>query len=382
MRARCRLNAILLVILIAATPRARALLTFNDGKDQVFVNATYTFGYDTNVFTRQLKTGSSTQNFTFGTTYTRHAGIISVNAALGWNFGTFGQISSQNFADPSYALTFTKGTGRTTGSLNIGAQKTDQPDPVANNRAVAWDYSTGLNLRYPVNDRYYLTNGASYSSMLYTNKALFTDLGSFSDGFGVNYIYDPKLDLNANYRLGLSSTTDTNDTDHSLTVGASGSILPKLTGSFGVGYENRHSTSTGTSAESVPAADYGSMTANAALSWRYSRQFSFAGVVDKEFGTSSTDINLNTTSISLNTDMNLIRRLRTSAQICYVGTEFLGIKGAGRRDTLWQFVFNLGTAITTHVRANLAYAYMINYSNVGSASFTRQTLSLTLSADY
>jgi hypothetical protein len=376
MRRPCRLSAILLVTLAAAIPRARALLTFNDGKDQVFVHATYTFGFDSNVFTRQVKQGSGTQDFTFGTTYTRHAGVIGVNAALEWNFGNFTQVSYQNFVDPTYSLSFTKGTGRTTGSLSLGAQKTNQPDPNANNRAVAWDYNTALNLRYPVNDRYYLTNGASYSSMTYANRALFSNLGTFTDGTNINYIYDPKLDLNAGYTLGVSRTPDTEDHDHSLTVGASGSILPKLTGSLSGGYTYRRSVYAG------EESNYGSATANAALSWRYSRQLSFAGVVDKSFGTSSTDVNLDTTTISLNTDVNLVRRLRTSFMVSYTGTDFLGVKGAGRADTLWQFVVNLGTAVTTHLRANLAYAYMINYSNVGSAEFTRQTLSLTLSADY
>ena len=35
-----------------------ALLTFNDGKDQVFVTASYTFGFDSNVFTQQVARSS------------------------------------------------------------------------------------------------------------------------------------------------------------------------------------------------------------------------------------------------------------------------------------------------------------------------------------
>ncbi len=121
------------------------------------MNANYTFGYDSNVFTQNVARGSSTENWTFGTSYTRRAGLIAVSAAVNWNFGDFGQFASQNFVDPSYTLSFTKGTGRTTGSLTFTAQRTDQPDPDANDRAIAWNYNVGLNLRYPVNDRYYFT---------------------------------------------------------------------------------------------------------------------------------------------------------------------------------------------------------------------------------
>ena len=376
MRVRCRLTLSLLIVLSATCPRALALLTFNDGKDLVFVNATYTFGFDSNIFTRAVATSSATQNFTFGATYSRKAGLIGVNAGLGWNFGDFSQVKGQNFADPSYSLTFTKGTGRTTGSLSFSAQKTDVPDPNANNRAVAWDYSSALSLRYPVNDRYYVTNSTSYASTLYTNRALFTDLGSLSDGIDLNYVFDSKLDFSGGYTFGLSKTTDTTDYDHSFTVGASGSLLPKLTGSFDIGYEERLSDYL----DSTQA--YGSITAGGSLSWRYSRELSFSSAISRGFSTSSTDVNINTTNVALTTDVNAIRRLRTNFVVSYTETAFLGVLGAGRRDTLWEFVANLGTAITTHVRANLAYAYMINYSNLGSAEFTRQTLSLTLSADY
>jgi hypothetical protein len=320
--------------------------------------------------------GSSTQNYSFGTSYARKAGLIGVAASLDWNFGTFGQFSSQNFMDPSYSLTLTKGTGRTTGSLAFSADKTNVPDPDANNRAVAWNYGVGLSLRYPVNDRYYFTNSTNYSNVLYTNHALFTNLGSITDGLNLNYVYDSKLDFSGGYIFGFSQTNNTTNYDHSVTVGASGSLLPKLTGSLSVGYTDRDSIL------DRQSSNYGSATGSAALGWAYSHLLSFSGSVDKAFSTSSTDVNLDTTSVSLNTDVNAIRRLKTSFLVSYTGTDFLGLAGAGRRDTLWQFVAHLGTAVTTHVRADLAYAYMVNYSNSAGAAFTSQSLSLTLSADY
>ncbi len=376
MRQPCLLCASLLVLMVAAAPRAMALLTFNDGTDQVFVGATYTFGYDSNVFAQKNARGSSTQNYTLGANYTRRAGLISVTAGLNWEFGSFGSFSAQNFADPGYTVTFTKGTGRTTGALAFSAQKTDQPDPDSNSRAIAWNYSSSLNLRYPVNERYYFTNTTSYGDTLYLNKVLYANLGSISDGLNLNYVYDSKLDFSGGYNFGFSHTTTTSNYDHSLTVGASGSLLPKVTGSVSGGFEERHSIDSGLTS------NYGSFTANGALAWRYSHLLSFAGSVNKGFSTSSTDVSLDTTGVSLNTDVNAIRRLRTGFVISCTKTDFLGIQGAGRRDTLWQFIANVGTAITTHIRANLAYAHTINYSNFSGAEFTGNSISLTLSADY
>ena len=376
MRVRCRLYASLAILCIAATPRTRALLTFNQGKDQVFVNATYTFGFDTNVFTQQVARSSVTQSAMFGLSYARKAGFISVNAAVGWNIGQFSQFKSQNFVDPSYSLSFTKGHGRTTGSLSLSAQRENVPDPDANNRSVSWNYSSILNLRYPVNERYFFTDAISYTSAIYTNPVLFTNLVTEGNALDLNYVYDSKLDFSTGYTLTRSLTPDTTDYDHSLNLGANGSILPKLTGSLGIGYGYRDSLAAG------QRANYGTVTADGSLNWRFSHLISFSSTVNKGFTTTSTDISTNTTSVSLNSDLSLIHSLRTALGIDYTETAFLGVRGLGRADTLWQFTANLGTAINTHISTNLAYAYMVNYSNTAGASFVRQSLSLNLRADY
>ena len=57
------------------------------------------------------------------------------------------------------------------------------------------------------------------------------------------------------------------------------------------------------------------------------------------------------------------KRFRTEMAVTYVPTDFLGRAGKGRRDRLWEFQPNLGTALTTHIRCNLGYGYLINYSN-------------------
>ena len=43
---------------------------------------------------------------------------------------------------------------------------------------------------------------------------------------------------------------------------------------------------------------------------------------------------------------------------------------------------DIGTALTTHLRVNLNYTWMENYSNLSSGRFVRETLTLTLIATY
>ena len=49
---------------------------------------------------------------------------------------------------------------------------------------------------------------------------------------------------------------------------------------------------------------------------------------------------------------------------------------------LLQLTADLGTAITTHLRVNLNYTYLENYSNLSSGKFIRETITLTLIATY
>ncbi len=358
---------------------ARALLTFNDGKDQIFTSATYSWGYDTNVFANTATRGSVTQAFSWGANYTRKAGVIGVNASIGMNAGQFVGIPGQDYDDPNITLSFNKGVGRTTGNLMIQAQKVNSPDPIANNRQVGWEYTAALNLRYPIIERFYITNVTTVGGSSYANRALFANQQSYSDGIDVNFVYDSKLDLRAGYGFALEKTHDTTAIHHAFDVGANGTIAPQLSGSLITGFvidQTSYSSGKG------KAETFTGLTATANLNWRFSRSLSFTGTAAKDFGISSTDVTTDSTTLGLTSETTLFKRFRTSVGVTYVGTSFLGRNGGGRRDTLWELVANVGTALTTHLRANLAYAYMVNYSNFSTARFIRETITLSVTATY
>ncbi len=340
------------------------------------MDATYIFGFDSNVFTRKAATSSATQSETLEVKFDRRAGVISVNGAVDWSFGQFSRVHGQDFANPGYSLSFEKGIGRTTGSLNLSAHKSTSPDPDANTRPVSWTYGSGLHLEYLVNDRYYVTNTLSASGVLYNNQAVFSNLDTVSDGLAMNYRYDSKLDLNAGYQFRRSSTPDTQNLDNSLTVGASGSITSKISGNLSVGAERRNTSVSGQKDH------FSNVTASAALNWRLPRGFSVAGSLLRDYSTTSTDISTETTSAGLSGDFPTIMRLKTSADANYSETQFLGLLGDGRRDTLWQFDGSVGFALNHHLNFSLSYFYQINTSNRSNAVFVRHGFSLTIRADY
>lgn len=363
---------------LACVPRADALFNFNEGTDQIFVNASYSIGFDSNVFTRKVGEHSYSQTLSVGANYTRQAGLITIAAGAGLSAGGYTSIRGQDFTDPSFSLAFRKRYGRTTGTLAFAAAHVSQPDPDAGQRTKSWSISSALDLRYPVNDRYYFSNSFRTGFRFYSDRGRFSDLNSYTDAIGLNYVYTSKLDLSANYAITVSDTSKgTKAYDQSLMLGASGGILPKLSGSVRAGIIRRDSDSTVGGRE-----HFYSFASGTSVKWNYSRKLSFTGDVSDDFSTTSTDISVNRLSGGLHTTLAISSRYIPAVGATYTISRFLGKAGAGRRDDMLQFDASVGAAFTTHIRANLSYVYMINWSTLADADFERHGLTLTLIATY
>ena len=253
----------------------------------------------------------------------------------------------------------------------------NSPDPIANNRAIGWDYTSTLNLRYPVDQRFFLTDVVGAGGSSYQNTALFSNQRTFSEGVDVNIVYDSKLTLFGAYDFTLAKTHDTNSYGNSYNLGASGTILPKVHGSISLGYSLDQNTYT-----HQPSEEFTGIDAAGNLVWQFSRAISFTGTATKDFAIASTDVTTDTTDLGIAGSTVVAKRFQTQLGVTRVTTDFLGRAGLGRKDTLWEFVANLGTPLTTHININLAYAYELNYSNFSNSSFVRETITLDLTAKY
>jgi hypothetical protein len=375
---RRRLVTGLTLLWMFAAPPADALFNLNQGKDLIFVNATYSIGFDSNVFTRQAGQGSFTQSASASVDYSRQAGLLAVTANASIAVGSFASVRSQDFTDPALSVSLRKRYGRTTGGLSLSARHESLPDPDAGQRTKGWNYTSTLNLHYPVTERYYLSDTFAYSGKFYTDKAQFSDLATYSDSIFLNYIYTSKLDLNTGYSLRISDTSrQTKAYDHSFTFGASGGLLPKLSGSVSFGFEQRKNNSVTGGQETFNA-----FTSATNLKWLFSRKLSFSGDISEDFSTSATDIPMNRLTLGLHMTTSLTTKLIGNLGVTCSSTDFLGVVGDGRHDNLLMFDASVGMAITTHIRTSLAYAYMVNMSNRSVYDFHRQTLTLTITATY
>ena len=360
---------------VLATPRARALVTLEDGLDQFFVNGSYGIAYDSNVFANSTRGGSWTRSGSFGIEFVRRAGWIGVNGSMNWSLTDFVNYPAQNFLDPAMSLEFTKQTGRTTGSLVISAQRTDRADVDVNTRDTSWNYNVGLNFRYPVIERYSLAGGLTYSDVEYTDQKLFTNLATYAASLDLYYILSDARDLFGGYRYRYSqSANHTFDTDHGVHLGISGRIVPKINGSISVGYDLRTPHGDGTG-------QFASYTASGSATWNYNRKLSITGDISKDFALTATDTTTDATTADLALQYAMNAKVSFSAGLGGGETQFLSkIGGTQRKD--WSFNANMGVNYTynQHLTASLNYGYYRNWSTIDFATFPREQLNLNVSS--
>ncbi len=230
----------LMALTLLCSP-ARALVSFNDGTDHLYITGTGSASYDSNIFAHAGGDGDYIYSAGFLLEYARRAGWISVDASVGVNASRFGSNTTQDFNDPSFTAEFTKTGGRTTGSLKLLADKESEADALAGTRTQSWNYSADLKFKYPVIERYSFSGDFAYSDRVYDQPTILTDLKTYTAGTDLLYALTADRDFVAGYQYRYSETSATAAfDDQSVTAGVSGHIFSKLSGSLRAGYEIRN----------------------------------------------------------------------------------------------------------------------------------------------
>jgi hypothetical protein len=368
----------MMVAAAVMVPRAVGFLELNEGRDKVTITASYGIAYDSNLFAHAGSEGDYNQSLTLATNYNRRAGLISVNASASVTSARFAKFSEQDFTNPSLSLEFDKSKGRLTGALSLSVQRESRSDAAANLFADSWHYASTLRLRYPVNDRYYITSLSDFSFRDYQQNNPLFDISSYAEAVDVYYVYTSKLDLQGGYRIRFGTARGgTNTQDSAVTFGATGGILPKLNGSLRLGYQSRTETGTG-------GGHYGSLTSNLSLAWPLTKRTTFNFQASKDFMTAATDVSVDSTAAGLSASIKPNARLKFVFTVGggYSDSRYLGSKGAGRKDQALVFNVNLSVPIKTHFSASISYEYSNNDSNVAYSVYGRHTASFNLSAHY
>ncbi len=367
----------LAAVLLAATP-GHALLRFNESHDQVYVTGSVAMGWNSNLFSNQVANADSTYNASLLIEYQRKAGYIGVNAGLGWDFGRFQKFTSENFANPHASLEFTKDTGRTHYSLLLKAARQSSADTAANVRTESLTYGADLNWNYPdfITQRYKLSGSFGWSQLNYQSNTALTNLATYTGSLDLIYLYNDERNLFGGYRVRLSDTSsNTRDVDHNFSLGVSGRVFPKTTGSLRLGYQIRQSGVAG----GAPTIFTG-ISAAAILSYAASKRTTFSGQLSKDFSTTSTDISTDSLTANLNVNYAYNAKFSVFANLGGGINKFLGLAGGGRCDYDLTWGAGLNWTYNDHFKASLAYDWFRNWSNLARADFVRSTVNLTLTS--
>lgn len=373
-----------------AAHNARALLRFDDSRNQVYVTAYAGASWDSNIYANPkgdnadlLISGGA------GMEYSRKAGLIGVNASLGWDLGTFSNFSSEDFLNPSASIEFSKGTGRTTGSVQVHAQRNNRADPTVGLRTDSWDYNFNLNLRYPVIERYSLAGNVGWGLTDYSdNTGTFSDLNTYNLGTDLFYSWRSDRDLLAGYRYRLSeSSASSESTDHSFYAGVSGRIVSKLSGSLRAGWNFR----TTTYPAGIPDESNDGLYVSMAATWPASRKATFTLAATEDFNTTSSNYQTKSTTIDLTGKFSHNVKFSTNANIGVGLTDYLSgfvnnspvytpqFNGVERNDTFFTAGVGASYTITEHFTLSVNYTYYQNWSNLSDFEFKRHSAGATLS---
>jgi hypothetical protein len=354
---------------------ARALINIDGQRNQLFVFGSVTFGYDSNIFSDATSTGDYTVSGAVGAELKRRAGIIGVNATGRLAYSTYGNNPDENSLNPNFQVEFTKSTGRTTGAFTISAFRESRADNTVNLRTNSWNFPVGLSLKYPVNDKYYLTSQTTYLRRRYVETVAFANYTDYSQAVDVFYVYTSKLDLVGGYRVRVSQTSFGSDSyDHWFNVGATGGLFAKLNGTIRLGYQLRD--------VSGAASDrYAHFNALVGVTWPVTRKLSLSAQATRDFNTIATGASVDSLSASLNAGYAFSRKIEFSAGVAAGHNRFLGTPPA-RRDTFFSFDAGARYRMNDHLQVGATYTYFQNWSTFDFSDFDRHGISIDVSSRY
>jgi hypothetical protein len=372
------LTAAAVLSLFVANPQARALVSLEDGRDHIFVDGTVALGYDSNVFANAQSGGSLVTEGSLGINFTRRAGWIGVNASAEVDFANYGRFHTQDYADPKVTAELTKQTGRTTGSLTMSIQKQDRADVTVNTRDTAWIYDVGLNVQYPVIERYSLTGTLDWNRTDYEDHDLFTNLTVYTGNLYLYYILNDERDLFIDARGRYTDEADGEyDIDKALSAGVSGRVYGPFNGSLQFGFQNR------TSYVGVNAGNYNDVTASGTATWNMNRRMTLTAMLSRDFSTTATAQSIEDTNASLTFQDSLTAKasftlIASVGENRFLGDEGLLTDGERRVDDYYALSAQYYYTLNQHLKFSLTYSYYRSYSTLAYAEFPRHQVFLSL----
>lgn len=371
-RHRQLIAGLLILGLLLPPPAAFALLNIDGTRNQVFVFGSAGVAYDSNVYAQSGGEDDYVYSSSIGLELKRRAGIISVNARATVGFEKFSQISELDSWNPNFHLELNKTTGRTTGAFTVNAYRSSRADSAVNLRTETWNFPIGLNLKYPINDKFYVATQTNYLRRSYADNTALLAYTDYAVAVDLFYVWTSKTDLIGGYRIRIGETSLGTSTDQSFTVGLTNQILPKVNGTVRFGIQNRQLDSTGES--------FDQFTTSVGLNWNATRKVTVSSQLSRDFSTTAVGGTVDTFSANLRVGYVFNRQFGMDASAGYGRNRFLG--SLPRQDDFFSWDVGARYSFSEHLQFGATYSYMINWSSFAFSDFERSGYSLNVSSRY
>ena len=360
-------------------PSAQALLNIDGTRNQLFVFGGVTFGYNSNIFSQANASGDSTLTAEVGAELKRRAGLIAVNSVAKIDFIRYSKYSDENSINPNFSLELNKTSGRTTGAFTLQAYRETRSDTAVNLRTSSWNFPLGLNVKYPINDKFYVTSSTGYLRRTYQDASVaLVNYSDYSEAVDFYYTYTSKLDLLAGYRLRVSRTSSGGRAnDHWFSVGATGGLFSKLSGTVRLGYQLRD-----VRGPSTPSDRYNHFNASASVNWPFTRKLNLAFQVNRDFNTIATGASVDSTSLAARAQYAYNRKVEFNGGVSVGRNEFLGTLQGDRRDTFFSWDVGAIYRMNEHLQIAGTYTYLKNWSSANFSDFENHGFSIDISSRY
>jgi hypothetical protein len=258
-----------------------------------------------------------------------------------------------------------------------------------------------LNGEYRLSPKFSVGSGVNYSDRQYQDQEELADRESFKLPVDVFYELTPKVDLSVGYSYTMTDVGGTkigdiangrevgsyNKEAHFFNVGARGALLPKLNGSFKVGYRASDS-------DDSSAVTYNSSVATTSITNRGSKgtmgldaNFTYSATpklmtvlrLNRGFDVGGEGQRTTKTSANLSASYSINSNYSASANFGYTLREY---QATDREDNVYNTGFGLSYAPNQYWRFNTGYNYNKNDSNRQGQGYEARMVNLSATLRY
>jgi hypothetical protein len=272
-----------------------------------------------------------------------------------------------------------------------------------------------LNGEYRLSPKFSVGSGVNYSDKQYQDREELADRESFKVPVDVFYELTPKVDLSVGYTY---STTDVSETmlgdtvngrevgsydkeGHFFNVGARGELLPKLSGSFKIGYRTSDSDDSNTVNYSTPMAlvggllvpigptvttpsstnrsSRGTMGLDASFNYSNTPKLTTALRLHRGFDVGGEGQGTTMTSANLSASYSINSNYAASANFGYTLREY---ETSDREDNVYNTGFRLSYVPNRYWRLSTGYNYNKNDSNLQSQGYEAHMVDFSATLRY